>query len=88
MYDTTSTTKPVIGGEKTTDEMCLVFMKYYPRVPYLNQPALTIVYEGQQLVVCPDWQTLVPVPNTAGITPYVEPARDVCRTKKGRGERK
>jgi len=35
VYDTTSRTNPIIGGEGTDDEMCFNFIQYYPKMKVL-----------------------------------------------------
>ena len=61
VYDTTSTTGTVYGGEKTEEEMCLYFFAYYPKLPVNVDFILTFSANGQ--TYCQNGQVVTVAPS-------------------------
>ncbi len=69
IYDTQSSSATVYGGEKTSEEMCLYFFVYYPKLPVnvdfimtFDNNGNTFCQNGQIVSVAPSRYENIPPP--------------------------
>ena len=83
VYDTQSSPTTVYGGEKTSEEMCLYFFVYYPKLPVNVDFILTFDQNGNTF--CQNGQIVSVTPSRYENLPAPEDSRLPCENRRVAG---